>query len=280
MRSAKVRRGAKRKPSTLAQDLYEGLCREITTGKLKPGELLSRRKIAANYGTSYIPVVEAMVRLENVGLIESESAQMARVSAITVEGIEHACTLREALETQAIRLACESATDQEIAALYQLAEAVEARTSQWDASHGNVSDGEGPVLHFRFHHRIAEISRCPTLVRELEKSELAHRLRANWIYVAGMHDVPRFHSLLADAIKARDPQAADAAMRSHVRFGLAKELRGYRVQATKPGNENGHLRVLPPDEPSRQGSKTINVAAARPTPALRAVGATRTVTST
>jgi DNA-binding GntR family transcriptional regulator len=27
----------------LAQTVYEGLCEEITTGKLKPGELLSRR---------------------------------------------------------------------------------------------------------------------------------------------------------------------------------------------------------------------------------------------
>jgi DNA-binding GntR family transcriptional regulator len=51
------------KPSTLAHQVYEGLCQEITTGKLKPGELLSRRKIAASYGTSHIPVIEAMVRL-------------------------------------------------------------------------------------------------------------------------------------------------------------------------------------------------------------------------
>src|ERR671936_313608 len=58
----------------LTQRIYDGLCQEITTGKLKPGELLSRRQIAQRYGASYTPVIEAMVRLENLGLVESEAA--------------------------------------------------------------------------------------------------------------------------------------------------------------------------------------------------------------
>jgi DNA-binding GntR family transcriptional regulator len=128
MPARKVRHAGQ--PATLAQQVYEGLCQEITTGKLKPGELLSRRKIAAAYGTSYIPVIEAMVRLENAGLIETESTQMARVTKVTVESIENTYVLREALETQAIRLACETATEQEIEELYRLAEEVDARVSR------------------------------------------------------------------------------------------------------------------------------------------------------
>jgi DNA-binding GntR family transcriptional regulator len=220
-------------PATLAQQVYEGLCQEITTGKLKPGELLSRRKIAASYGTSYIPVIEAMVRLENAGLIETESMQMARVSKLSVESIENTYVLREALETQAIRLACETATEQEIMELYRLAEDVDARVSKRDASRGKTRDEKGPLLHWQFHRRIAEISRCPALVLELERIELRRRLRANWIYVPGMTDPPRFHSRLVDAIKRRDPLAADAEMRPHTRTGLEKELRGYRIHAAE-----------------------------------------------
>ena len=92
----------------LTQVIYHGLCDEITSGKLKPGEVLSRRKIAKQYGASYTPVIEAMVRLENSGLIETESSQMARVRRISVETIESDYVLREAYETQAIRLACAS----------------------------------------------------------------------------------------------------------------------------------------------------------------------------
>src|SRR5215470_18018599 len=111
MRARKGLDRRKGQSTTLAQKVYEGVCREITTGKLKPGELLSRRKVAASYGTSYIPVIEAMVRLENAGIVEAESTQMARVCKVTVEAIENTYVVREALETQAIRLACEFATD-------------------------------------------------------------------------------------------------------------------------------------------------------------------------
>jgi DNA-binding GntR family transcriptional regulator len=222
-------------PVGLTQVTYQGLCDEITGGKLKPGERLSRRRIAARYGASYPPVIEALVRLEHAGLIEAESSQMARVRRVTVETIQNDYILREALETQAIRLACASATAGEIDELYRLAEAVDARTSARD----RVPDGdgvpgaidhEGLRTHGQFHRRIAEISRFPVLVRELERVELLRRLLANWFYAPALGNPPRLHSLLVDAIKARDPGAAEAAMRAHVRRGMEKELLGYRMK--------------------------------------------------
>src|SRR3954447_3771509 len=74
--------------SSIAKAIYQGLYQEITTGVLKPGELLSRRRIAERYGCSYTPVIEALVRLEHSGLIEAESSQMARVRKETVETIQ------------------------------------------------------------------------------------------------------------------------------------------------------------------------------------------------
>src|SRR4051812_16774520 len=106
---------------SLAKAIYQGLCQEITTGVLKPGELLSRRRIAERYGCSYTPVIEALVRLEHSGLIEAETSQMARVRKETIETIRNNYILREAYETQAIRQACEAATAQEIDGLYRLA---------------------------------------------------------------------------------------------------------------------------------------------------------------
>ena len=43
-----------------SRPIYEGLRDEITGGKLKPGDTLSRREIARRYGTSSIPVIEAL----------------------------------------------------------------------------------------------------------------------------------------------------------------------------------------------------------------------------
>src|SRR5947209_4570671 len=136
MRKTKVRRGKAGESQTLAFQVYEGLRDEITTGKLKPGAVLSRRKIAASYGTSYASVIEAMVRLEHVGLIEAESAQMARVRRVTQELIEQTYVLREAYEVQAIYLACQSATAAEVEEQYRMAETLDAQISAWDVTGG------------------------------------------------------------------------------------------------------------------------------------------------
>src|SRR5436190_2516146 len=137
-------------PAGLTQVIYEGLREEITTGKLKPGELLSRRRIAERYGASYTPVIEAMVRLENAGLVEAEASQMARVSQVSVETIQNTYVLREALETQAIRLACERALDAEIDELYRLAEEVDERIAARDLGQPpevtRADDPEGLLL--------------------------------------------------------------------------------------------------------------------------------------
>jgi DNA-binding GntR family transcriptional regulator len=147
--------------------------------------------------------------------------------------IEHTYMLREALEVQAVHLACQSATATEVEELYRLAETVDAHISAWDNSRGEAADNEGPVLHWEFHRRIAELSRCPALVQELERIELLRRLQANWIYVPDRRDPPRWHSQLVDALQTRDPHAAVVAMRAHVRSGLEKELQGYRMGAAK-----------------------------------------------
>jgi DNA-binding GntR family transcriptional regulator len=212
----------------LMQTIFEGLRDEITGGKIKPGACVSRRAVAARYGSSYIPVIEAMARLESVGLIETEARQVARVRRITTDTIHSDYVIREAFETQAIRLACEAATPAEIEELYTLAEQVDALAPA--PARGTAADEAGLHLHWRFHRRITELSRCRALVLEMERIELLRRLQANWFYHPEIKDPPRYHSLLVDAIQARDPAAADAVMRAHVRVGLEKELLGYRMR--------------------------------------------------
>lgn len=214
--------------AALARTIYEGLRDEITGGKLRPGETLSRRGIARRYGTSSIPVIEALARLESTGLVEAEARQAARVRKITLETIQEDYVLREAYETQAIRLACEAALRPEIDELYRLAEAVDDCVLAGGTR--SSTDHEGVLLHWQFHRRIAEISRSRALVRELERIELLRRLHANWYFAPEFPDLPRYHSLLVDAIDKRDPREGDAVMRDHVRRGLEKELLAYRMR--------------------------------------------------
>jgi DNA-binding GntR family transcriptional regulator len=216
-------------PVALTQQVYDGLCQEISTGRLQPGEPLSRRGIAERYGVSYTPVIEALVRLEQTGLIEAEASQMARVRRVSLESIHSDYVLREAVETQSIRLACETANAAEIEDLYRLAEGVDARAE----GPRRVSVVDGPKLHWDFHKRIAELSRYRVLVRELERIAMVKRFRNIWLAPPAVDDPPRAHSRLVDAIKRGDPQAADAEMRTHIRRGLENECLAYRLRVMK-----------------------------------------------
>jgi DNA-binding GntR family transcriptional regulator len=215
--------------AALAQTIYEGLRDEIANGKLRPGEALSRREVARRYGTSAIPVIEALVRLEGEGLVESEARQAARVRRVSVETIREDYVLRESYETQAIRLACEVASQTDIDELEGMASAVDecVRSGGTKKSAGKL----GSVLHWQFHRQIAVVSGSRALVRELERIELLRRLQANWYDAPEMRDPPRYHALLVDAIRGRDAASADAVMREHVRKGMEKELLAYRRSA-------------------------------------------------
>jgi DNA-binding GntR family transcriptional regulator len=211
--------------ATLVQTVYQALRQEISSGELAPGQPLSRRAIAQRFACSYATVVEVMVRLEAAELIEAETSQIARVVRPSLERIRDVHALIEAYETQGIRLACESATAGEIEELHALAAELERRIDARDQR-----DRQVPLLHAQFHGRIAQISRVPALVRALERSQLLVRCHTHWhVTATELPDPPRWHSVLVDAIAARDPLAADAAMRVHMRRGYEKDLLAYQM---------------------------------------------------
>jgi GntR family transcriptional regulator, rspAB operon transcriptional repressor len=213
--------------SVLTLKIYQSLRDDIVSGKLKPGESLSRRRIAERYGCSYTPVIEALIRLEYAGLVESETFQTPRVCGLSLERMHGDYVLREAFETQAIRLVCEHATPDEIKELRGLAEGVDALALLKDAPTDDENAQEGPILHWCFHRRIAELSRCQKLSAELERIALLSRFKATWANVDGFPDPPRHHASLVDFIEQRDPVGADALMRAHIQRGYDKDVKGY-----------------------------------------------------
>src|SRR5678810_1278025 len=98
-------RGVKKKeitaPSSLAAEAYEFVKQRILRGELPLGQVISRRKIAAELGMSFLPVSEALLRLEFEGLLESRPRAGTRVRIPSREDVEGHYIVRQALETQA-----------------------------------------------------------------------------------------------------------------------------------------------------------------------------------
>src|SRR5262245_18632605 len=98
-------------PSSLANEAY-GIVRErILRGELVLGQVVSRRKLAAELGMSFLPVSEALLRLEFEGLLESRPRAGTRVRIPTPQDVQGHYVVREALEVQAAMLFSTVATD-------------------------------------------------------------------------------------------------------------------------------------------------------------------------
>src|SRR5947207_12295716 len=99
--------------SSLAHEAYRVVRQRIMRGELSLGQVISRRKLATELGMSFLPVSEALQRLEVEGLLESRPRAGTRVRIPTRAEVRGHFVVREALEAQAARLFTHFATASE-----------------------------------------------------------------------------------------------------------------------------------------------------------------------
>lgn len=210
---------------SLSDRAYKQIRDEILRGELSIGDILSRRRLAERLNMSFLPITEALGRLETEGLVESRPRIGTRVRVPTEQDIRESYVIREALESQAARLCAQSITDEEKRQLRMSAKHLDElqRVSMQEPADSQFMFSVH-TYHLEFHMRIAELARCPGLGRAIEKEQV---LIFNWLYDIAAHrrSQPRaFHSTLADALCSGDPLAADKVMRAHVQYGLDQIL--------------------------------------------------------
>src|SRR6059058_1023101 len=206
----------KKKPS-LAAEAYRVVRQRILRGELSLGQVISRRKLATELGMSFLPVSEALQRLEVEGLLESRPRAGTRVRIPTRDDVRGHFVVREALEVQAAMLFARVATAGERTELRKLAARVDALASRPDRTLYTV-------LHHKLHRRIAECARCSSLTDVIEKT---HALSSIWFSLlrqAAPTDPPRRHQELAAALTAGTPEEAAQATREHIAVGLERTL--------------------------------------------------------
>ena len=202
---------------SLAAEAYNVVRQRILRGELVLGQVISRRKLAAELGMSFLPVSEALLRLEVEGLLESRPRAGTRVRIPTREDVRGHFIVREALETQAAKLFTQFATVSERAELRKLAARVDALAAKADRTLYTV-------LHHRLHRRIAECSRCPMLSDAIEKT---HALSSIWFGLLrrpAPGDAPHRHEQLIEALSKGPAETAADAMREHNAVAMQRTL--------------------------------------------------------
>jgi DNA-binding GntR family transcriptional regulator len=169
--------------------------RAILEGVLRPGARLRQEDLAAVFGSSRIPVREALRALEYDGLVESEPHRGFTVTTLDPDDINDVYELRIVLETYAIRLAVPLLTDADLVELTALYEAM-VESADPDAQ---------LVQRERFYLCLYAISGRPRLVSIIARlrQEVARSLR--WQLV--QHS-PSHHEEFFEAIKAGNANQA------------------------------------------------------------------------
>src|SRR6185437_2352201 len=188
------------------------------------GDILSRRHLAEMLNMSFIPITEALQRLEVEGLVESRPRIGTRVRIPAEEDIRGSYVIREALEAQSARLCASNITADEKKQLKKSAEHLDHLYFACQADTDPLFLFSVHTYHMQFHMRIAEIARCPGLSKVIEKEQV---LVFNWLFDTTARRTispPNFHGTLATALCTGDPIKADVAMRTHVQYGMQQVL--------------------------------------------------------
>jgi DNA-binding GntR family transcriptional regulator len=213
---------------SLSDQAYIAIRERILHGDLTVVTELSRRSLADELRVSPIPVMEALQKLEHDGLVESRPRVGTRVRIPTTQDISDQFTLREALEVHSARIFSQSATLEQRDELRCLAVDLDELDAQiertGDSDHRRQLIVAEHRLHMRLHLRIATCGGCKALTRAIEVNQT---VIFKWLLdmIPRQRLPDRWHETLIDAIAVNDSEAAESAMRAHVRHGLTNVMR-------------------------------------------------------
>ncbi len=192
--------------------IYADLRQRVISFDLPPDTTLDRSELAAQYEVSQSPIREAMLRLEQDGLVASYPQSRTVVTRIDRKRIVQEHFLRMAVECEVVRRMAENVQPKAVSRLrgyLRLQEAIVEDLEQAalfkqldDAFHEALFDAVGQAgLHAHIASQSNQMARLRTL--DLPRKDK-------------MAAVFEGHKQVIDAVEAGEPNAAAAAMRKHL----------------------------------------------------------------
>ena len=190
----------------LADQIADSIRNMIVNGDLEPGDRIVESRIARDIGVGQPTVREALVALEHQGLVVRKANQGCVVTSLTRAEICQLVRIRAELETLAVELAVETASDAEIGKLLVITDSMKAAAAE-----------RVPQRFFEldmsFHQTLWRLSHNNFLPRLLEQTLapllaflFIRNLRRN--LDLDMMDSAQAHIDMAEAILTRDKAIA------------------------------------------------------------------------
>lgn len=196
-------------PVRVGTSVHEFLRARILTGELPPGSRLAAPALAKELGVSRSPVRDAVLQLVREGLAIEEFNRGAVVYLPQRQALVSLYHAREALEGMAARLAAVAINDDGLDDLSAVLD--EHESIDVDDFHRHID------LDSRFHRMIRDSTASPVLVKMLEEiqGQVIVAMRATNLS-GGAHRATADHRAIVNALRRRDPDAAEEAARHHI----------------------------------------------------------------
>ncbi|HEY5628873.1 MAG TPA: GntR family transcriptional regulator [Candidatus Limnocylindrales bacterium] len=208
--------------NVLADQVRDYLLQGIFSGRFAPDSRIVETRVARELGTSQAPVREALRALEALGVVAIEPFKGARVCSPSSAELIEAYEVRTALESLGARLGVPRMTDDDLAEITELHEALQAAVAARDRHLLAERDAA-------FHARLLALSGNSMLARVWRSLEPVSRTyltliapNADPAWTAGLHPP------ILRALKARDPEAVQAALVRHFDEASRHMLSGLR----------------------------------------------------
>ena len=197
----------------LQEQLYQNIRAGLLSGRFQPGERLKIRDLAAEWGTSPMPVRVVLQRLVAEGALEGEPQRSVRVPAMTRERYQQLLPVRISLEGLAVELAAARIGPAELTALQACIARMESALERRDVQ-AYLSDNS------QFHLTLYNACDNPVLLRLIESLWLQvgpffNRLFTEADLSLRLND---FHGDCLKALQAGDGKAARAAIEQDLSF--------------------------------------------------------------
>ncbi|NGO11009.1 GntR family transcriptional regulator [Streptomyces sp. HC44] len=198
--------GEQAKQHALAQ-----LRQAILRGEMSPAQRLVENELAEQFDVTRASVRAALIDLAGEGLVERIPNRGSRVRVVTVEEAVAITECRMVLEGLCAAKAAVEASDEQLTELSDIGAAMSKA----------VADGEPMTysdLNQELHAKIRQFSGQQVAVELLERLNaqlVRHRFQLALRPGRPQQSVHE-HLAMIEAIRARDPQAAEAAARAHL----------------------------------------------------------------
>ncbi len=203
---------------SLAKQVFFSLKEAVFSGELQPGEAIREMHVARSMQVSQATVREALVQLQQTGLVVREPNRRTTVSAFSREEIRDRLAMRISLEELAAIEASTRLNQDDIQEL-------ERRAAFLDRKIDSEKSAEHISADIDFHHYIWERCGNTILLKTLENTTAPLFAFMSVLTRAGLIDLESIkpHQRIVDALVSRDPER----IRHEIKIHMESSYQGF-----------------------------------------------------